>query len=37
MPISEIHKRKKKKNFMMLALIAAWIMLIWAITMIKMA
>ena len=35
MPIEELHKSKKKKNFTMLALIAAWIVVIWIITMIK--
>jgi len=37
MPIEELHKRKRAKNFMILAAIAAWIVLIWAITMIKIA
>ena len=37
MPIDDLHKRKKAKNFMMLAAIAGWIVLIWAITMIKIA
>lgn len=37
MPIEELHKRKKAKNFMVLGAIAAWIVLIWAITMIKIA
>jgi hypothetical protein len=37
MPLSDIHKRKKAKNFMILAAIAGWIILIWAITMIKIA
>lgn len=37
MPLSDIHKRKRAKNFMFLGAIAAWIVLIWAITMIKMA
>ena len=35
MPIEEIHKTKKKKNFTILALIAAWVAIIWVITMIK--
>ena len=35
MPIEEIHKTKKKKNFTILALIAAWVAIIWIITMIK--
>ena len=37
MPLSDIHKRKRAKNFIVLAAIAAWIVLIWAITMIKIA
>ncbi len=37
MPLSEIHKRKRSKNFMILAAIAAWIALIWVITMVKIA
>jgi predicted nucleic acid-binding Zn ribbon protein len=37
MPISDIHKRKRAKNFMILAAIAGWIVLIWAVTMIKIA
>lgn len=37
MPIGELHKIKKKKNLMILAAIAGWIALIWAITMIKLA
>ena len=35
MPIEALHKSKKKKNLTMLALIAAWVVVIWAITMIK--
>lgn len=35
MAIDELHKKKKKKNFMMLALILGWIALIWIITMVK--
>lgn len=35
MPISDIHKRKRAKNFMILGAIAAWFILIWAITIIK--
>lgn len=35
MPIDDLHKRKKAKNFMMLAAIAGWIVLIWIITMVK--
>jgi len=37
MPLSEIHKRKKAKNFMILAAVFGWIALIWAITMIRLA
>ena len=37
MPLSDIHKRKRAKNFMLLGAIAAWIALIWIITMIKIA
>lgn len=37
MPIDELHKKKRAKNFALLAAIAAWIVLIWAITMIKIA
>ncbi len=35
MPLSEIHKRKRTKNMILLAAIFAWIALIWIITMIK--
>lgn len=35
MPLSEIHKRKRAKNMIILAAIFAWIALIWIITMIK--
>jgi len=37
MPPSDVHKKKKKKNLVVLGAILAWIALIWAITMIKMA
>lgn len=37
MPLSDLHKKKRAKNWMMLAAIAAWVALIWAITMIKLA
>ncbi len=37
MPIEELHKKKRAKNFIVLAAIAGWIVLIWAITMIKIA
>ena len=35
MPHDELHKSKKKKNLTILAIIAAWVALIWIITMIK--
>jgi hypothetical protein len=35
MPKSDLHKSKKKKNFVILAIIAGWVALIWFITMIK--
>lgn len=34
---SEVHKKKRTKNLVMLALIAGWCVLIWAVTMAKMA
>jgi len=37
MPLSDIHKRKRAKNFMILGAIAAWIVLIWTVTMIRIA
>ncbi len=37
MPLSDMHKRKRTKNFMILAAIAAWIVLIWTVTMVKIA
>lgn len=37
MPITDIHKKKRAKNLMILAAIAAWIVLIWAITMIRIS
>lgn len=37
MPHSDIHKSKKKKNLVMLAIIFGWIVLIWIITMIKIS
>jgi len=37
MPLSDVHKKKRTKNFIFLGMIVAWIVLIWAITMIKMA
>jgi hypothetical protein len=36
MPHSDLHKRKRKKNFAILAILFAFIALIWAITMVKM-
>lgn len=36
MPKSELHDRKKKKNYTILGCIAGFIVVIWAITMIKM-
>jgi uncharacterized membrane protein len=35
MAISELHKKKRMKNFALLALIAGWCILIWAVTMVK--
>lgn len=35
MPIEELHKAKKKKNLAVLAIIAAWVAIIWVVTMIK--
>jgi hypothetical protein len=35
MPLSDLHKRKRAKNFMLLAAVFAWIALIWIITMVK--
>ena len=37
MPPDELHKKKRKKNLMILALIIAWCALIWGVTMIKIA
>lgn len=37
MPIEELHKRKRTKNFIVLAALAAWMALIWIITMVKIA
>jgi len=36
MPIEKLHKKKLKKNLILLAIIFGWVALIWAITMIKM-
>lgn len=37
MPLDDLHKRKRAKNFMILGAIAAWIALIWIVTMVKIA
>jgi len=37
MPLDELHKKKRNKNFMILAAILGWIALIWCITMVKIA
>lgn len=37
MSVSDIHKKKRQKNLVLLALIFAWCALIWVITMVKMA
>ena len=37
MPLNETHKKKLKKNLMILALIFAWCALIWAVTMVRIA
>jgi hypothetical protein len=37
MPLSDIHKRKRTKNYFILAAIMAWIALIWIVTMVKIA
>jgi hypothetical protein len=37
MPIEDLHKRKRAKNFMVLGAIFAWIALIWIVTMVKIA
>lgn len=37
MPHSDIHKRKRKKNFILLAVLVGLIAIIWAVTMVKMA
>ena len=36
MPHSDLHKKKRKKNYTILAILGAFIAMIWAITMIKM-
>lgn len=35
MPHSELHQEKKKKNWAVLGMIAAWVVLIFIVTMIK--
>lgn len=37
MPIDDLHKRKRAKNFMVLGALVAWIALIWIVTMVKIA
>lgn len=37
MPFSDLHKKKRSKNFMILGAIVAWIALIWIVTMVKIA
>ena len=37
MPLSEVHKRKFKKNLAVLGMIAAFFIAVWAITVIKIA
>lgn len=37
MPRTELHTRKRFKNFAVLALIVGWCVLIWAVTMAKLA
>lgn len=37
MPLSDIHKRKRAKNFMILGAIAAWIGLIFVVTIIRIS
>ncbi|MBI4032062.1 MAG: hypothetical protein HY370_10335 [Proteobacteria bacterium] len=37
MNTSDVHKKKRRKNLVLLALIFAWCALIWAVTMIRMA
>jgi hypothetical protein len=36
MPHTEMHKTKRKKNYTILAILVAFMAMIWAITMIKM-
>lgn len=37
MPYSDLHEKKKKKNYAVLFALAAFIVLVWAVTMLKMA
>jgi len=37
MPHSELHKKKKKKNLVILAIIIGLVALVWAISIIKMS
>lgn len=37
MPHSEVHKKKLKKNLLVMAIIMGFVALIWTITIIKMA
>lgn len=37
MPLSDLHKKKRTKNLLVLGAIAAWVALIWAVTMIRIA
>jgi hypothetical protein len=37
MPHSDLHEKKKKKNYAVLIALAAFIALVWAVTMLKMA
>lgn len=37
MGITELHKKKRAKNYMILGALAAWFVLIWVITMVKIA
>lgn len=36
MSLTELHKRKRTKNFAMLAMILGWCALIWAVVMVRM-
>lgn len=37
MPIGSLHEARKKKNFTLLAIIAAWIILLFVITIVKIS